>query len=91
MKYLFCTIILLASFNNIQAQIVANGSFENSSINPGLFAQLPDGSTVIDDWLVVKSIDYIGTLWTHSDGNKSLNASDIGAITQTFITETGES
>lgn len=62
------------------ADMVQNGSFENGP-NPGTHITLPQGSTAIDDWTVIGSgvtvavdtIDYIGTTWVASDGNRSLD------------------
>lgn len=64
----------------VSADMVQNGSFE-SGPDPGTHITLPEGSTAIDNWTVigsgltvaVDSIDYIGTTWVASDGNRSLD------------------
>lgn len=76
------------------APINSNGSFE-TGVAPGVFTQLLAGnSTSIDDWTVVSgSIDYIGTYWVSSDGNRSLDLTGSngqpGAVSQTLATVTG--
>lgn len=73
---------------------VVNGSFE-TGINPGVFTQLLAGnSTGIASWTVVSgSVDYIGSYWVSSDGNRSLDMTGSngqpGAVSQTFVTVAG--
>ncbi len=74
-----------------QAATFTNGSFELGP-DPGAFLTLPTGSTAISGWLVLgKSIDYSGSVWQASDGNRSIDLSGQGAgrIEQTFDTITG--
>lgn len=69
-----------------------NGSFETGG-NPGAWLELPAGYTGITGWTVTSgNIDYVGTLWTAADGNRSLdlNGSRPGAISQTFDTAVGQ-
>lgn len=57
-----------------RANLVLNGSFEDSSINPGSFTTLNAGSTAITGWTISSgSVDYIGTYWTAQDGSRSLD------------------
>lgn len=76
------------------AQTIANGSFEVGP-DPGSFTTLPFGSTAITGWTVVDAdIDYIGTLWQHADGNRSLDLGGgigaAGAVQQGIATAPGE-
>ncbi len=59
--------------------------------NP-VFSTLDTGSTAITGWTVTKgSIDWIGTYWASSDGQRSLdlNGNEAGAVSQTFDTTPG--
>lgn len=85
--------IIPASFLFLPSNItdvvsLKNGSFESATINPSnSFITLPNGSTAINSWTVTSgNIDYIGTLWTASDGTRSvdLNGSTAGSISQSF-------
>jgi choice-of-anchor C domain-containing protein len=71
-----------------------NGSFENSSTNPGAgFATLAGGSTAINGWVVGgDSIDYIGGYWNAQNGSRSIDLSGNapGSIAQTFDTVIGQ-
>jgi len=74
------------------ANLIQNGSFEDGP-DPGSFASLSSGSTVITGWEVTPvSIDYIGTFWLASNGARSLDMngpSAPGGIKQTFSTTPG--
>ena len=77
-----------------QANLITNGSFEESDLNiGGAWASLALGSTAIDSWTVVGSgIDYMGTLWAASDGDRSIDLNLAGAgggIAQTIETSFG--
>ena len=68
-----------------QALILSNGSFEDSSIDPGTFATLGVGNTSITDWIVSGgTVDYIGTYWDAADGHRSLDMNGLtnGSISQ---------
>lgn len=70
------------------ALVVSNPSFETGPA-PGSFITLPTGNTQITGWTVGGGgIDYIGTLWSHKDGSRSidLNALSAGSISKTFST-----
>jgi choice-of-anchor C domain-containing protein len=83
------------------SNLIVNGSFEQSSINPGSFKDVPAGSTAISGWTVtLKHIDYIGGLWVASDGKRSLDLEGsvcntrsstdcLGGVEQTFATVAG--
>jgi choice-of-anchor C domain-containing protein len=77
---------MLLGAQSAYAVTITNGSFETGSVNPGSFAFLPSGSTVIDGWTVggAGGVDYIGTYWTASDGNRSIDLSGggIGSVSQ---------
>ena len=70
-----------------------NGSFEVGP-NPGAaWITMANNSTNVAGWTVTAgSIDYIGTAWQSSDGNRSFDMSGIsaGAISQTFTTTSGQ-
>lgn len=75
------------------ASVTANGSFEMGT-DPGIFTPLAAGDTSINNWTITSgNVDYIGTYWTASDGDRSLDmtGSDgtAGAISQTFTTVPG--
>ena len=75
------------------AAVIANGSFETSTINPGAFTTLANGSTAINGWTVGgSSIDYIGTYWNAQNGSRSIDlaGSGIGSISQIFATVAGQ-
>lgn len=64
---------------------IINGSFENASLDPGVFTTLGTGSTAITGWTVGGlGIDYIGTYWQAADGERSIDLSgnDKGSISQ---------
>jgi choice-of-anchor C domain-containing protein len=77
---------MLLGAQSAYAVTITNGSFETGSINPGSFTFLSSGSTVIDGWTVggAGGVDYIGTYWTSSDGNRSVDLSGggIGSVSQ---------
>jgi choice-of-anchor C domain-containing protein len=81
--------------------LIVNGSFEEASIKPGSYRDVPAGSTGIKGWTVtLNHIDYVGALWGASDGKFSLdlegsacNTRDttacLGGVKQTFPTVAG--
>ena len=77
---------------NANANIIVNGSFE-AGPEPGDVIALPDGSTEIDGWEVSRdAVDYIGTCWLASEGDRSLDldpSAGFGGIKQTFDTAPG--
>ena len=78
MKKFVAAILATAAFTgSASAATIVNGSFEDSSVNPGGgFATLSGGSTAITGWTVgANSIDYIGGYWTAQDGTRSLDLS----------------
>jgi len=74
------TVIIAALCVPAHATLVANGSFENASVDPGGgFITLGTGSTAITGWTVTgHSIDYIGGYWQASDGVRSVDLSGSG-------------
>jgi len=79
---------------NANANIISNGSFEQGpEPAPGAWITLDPGSTDIVGWEVTgDGIDYKGTYWDASDGDKSLDLDDstgFGGIKQTFLTTPG--
>jgi choice-of-anchor C domain-containing protein len=71
--------------------LVSNGSFENGN-NPGTFKTLNPGDGDMSDWTVDSgSVDYIGSYWQASDGNRSVDLNGVaqGSISQTINTVDG--
>lgn len=61
-----------------QANLIANGSFENGAPNIGAFITVSPttNSTSITGWSVTSgTVDYIGTYWKASDGVRSIDMS----------------
>tara|TARA_R110000744_G_scaffold337042_1_gene442327 strand:- start:1529 stop:2149 length:621 start_codon:yes stop_codon:yes gene_type:complete len=74
--------------------LIINGSFEESSLNPGgSFNALGGGDTSINGWTTVGSgVDYLGGLIAASDGIRSIdinNTTSGGGISQSFVTQVG--
>ena len=61
------------------APVVTNGSFEDpTGTNVGVFLRLNSPSTAMTGWTVSSaSIDWIGSLWQHSSGNRSLDMAGV--------------
>ena len=94
-KKFLVTILVSAVFClTANADMIQNGSFEDSNLNPGSwFITLGTGNTQITGWTVIgSSIDYIGGLWNASDGNRSLdlNGSALGGVQQSINTVIGD-
>jgi len=69
-------LLALTSTSQAATELILNGSFEDSSINPGIFHTLGPGSTLINHWTVTGgTVDYIGTYWQAADGSRSLDLS----------------
>lgn len=76
------------------ANLIVNGSFEDSTLNPGAaWIPMGAGNTAITGWTTFGAgIDYMGTILTASDGSRSIdlnNVSSNGGIEQTFATHVG--
>lgn len=69
---------------------LTNGSFELGT-DPGAYKTLNPGATDIFGWTITGQIDYIGTYWQASDGNRSLDLSGLsaGSIQQDIDTTIG--
>lgn len=77
-----------------QADLIVNGSFEESNLNPGsAWIPMGGGDTAITGWTTIGAgIDYMGTILAASDGSRSIdlnNVSSGGGIAQTFSTISG--
>jgi choice-of-anchor C domain-containing protein len=76
-----------------QQNLVQNGSFELGP-EPGFYLPLNPGSMDINGWEVTRGqIDYVGTDWVSSDGNRSLDLNGtpgVGGVAQTFATIPGQ-
>jgi len=68
----------------------SNGSFEVGE-DPGIFQVKFAGSTDITDWTITGSVDYIGTYWEASDGDRSLDLAGnfAGGVSQSMATTPG--
>lgn len=97
------TAILSLAVAPASDNLIVNGSFEESTANPGTFQDLAAGSTAIKGWTVtLKHIDYINAgLWLASDGKHSLDLEGsacatnsmtacLGGVKQTFATVAGQ-
>ena len=77
-----------------QANLIQNGSFENGTDpGPTFSGPLGVGNTSIDDWAITAgTVDYIGGLWQHADGTRSIDlvGTSLGTISQTFATVLGQ-
>jgi len=79
-----------------QANLLVNGSFETGPA-PGANLNMLGGSTAITGWTVTGStIDYVGSLWQHSYGNRSIDLDGSagfphtnGGVAQSFATTPG--
>lgn len=74
--------------------LIVNGSFEESNLNPGsTWIPLAGGNTSIIGWTTFGGgVDYMGTLWAPSDGTRCIdlnNVSPNGGIMQSFATVAG--
>jgi len=89
LRLLFAATILIAGAITSSAAPFTNGSFENGT-DPGVFSNLPSGSTAITGWVVggAGGVDYIGTYWQAADGTRSLDldGTSAGSVSQTFDT-----
>jgi len=95
-KLLTVAVVVLASAGTSLAgpSIVANGSFETGPDIPSLYLNVGSGSTAITGWTVMPTnIDYVGSLWQASDGERSLDLSGgvAGGIKQDLTTVVGTS
>jgi MSHA biogenesis protein MshQ len=74
-------------------QAFQNGGFELASVVPGQFNTMSGGDTRITGWTVIgNDINYIGTYWVPSEGNRSidmLGQNSTGGVAQTFATTPG--
>jgi choice-of-anchor C domain-containing protein len=90
---LTATLSLLAAGASAHAAAFTNGSFEAGSVNPGSgYITLGTGSAAITGWNVASgTVDYIGTFWQATDGNRSvdLDGGSQGSLQQTFETASG--
>jgi choice-of-anchor C domain-containing protein len=94
MRLALSSIFALAASASVASAQITNGSFESASVNPGGgWATQGVGSTAITGWTVYgANIDYIGTLWTASNGIRSLDMNGdqgYGGIYQAVTLGTG--
>jgi choice-of-anchor C domain-containing protein len=89
--------LLIALPASAAGNLLVNGSFEIGP-DPGLFLDLPSGSTALPGWVVGDfHVDYVGpALWIASDGQRALDMDGSvgqphnGAISQSFATTPGQ-
>ncbi|RMH28311.1 MAG: choice-of-anchor C family protein [Planctomycetota bacterium] len=89
-----CLMAIAAMSPIAGANLIVNGSFENSTLNPGsTWIPMGGGNTAITGWTTWGAgIDYLGTIIAASDGVRSVdinNVSSGGGIEQTFATQAG--
>lgn len=72
--------------------LAVNGSFEQGPPIPGGFIGLNPNTTTLVGWTITRSVEYIGSLWQHADGRRSidLNESVPGGIAQRLTTVAGD-
>lgn len=76
------------------ANLIVNGSFEDSSLNPGgAWIALGGGDNSITGWTTFGGgVDYMGTVLAASDGSRSIDLNNVtsgGGIAQSFATNAG--
>lgn len=84
-KKIFAAALFALSFvQPATAATIVNGDFEQGAVVGG-YTTLGTGSSGLPGWTINGSIDYIGSYWQPSHGNKSLDMSGTGAgaISQT--------
>ncbi|MBC6994172.1 choice-of-anchor C family protein [Neolewinella lacunae] len=92
--FCFLLILFLNGVSTLAGQNIVNGDFENAQfqlLTP--FRQVIPGGDGVIGWSVESgNIDYIGSYWTPSSGNRSidLNGSESGSISQSFATQIGK-
>ncbi len=85
---LLLTLALLAA-GSANATLIANGSFEEGIDPDGRIVLFDNDTTSITNWgVLAHSIQYVGTDWVASDGNRSVHlfGEDKGGIGQVFPT-----
>jgi choice-of-anchor C domain-containing protein len=90
---IFISIALSLTGQRLYAGSFANGSFEDGVDLSTDFITLNAGDTSIYNWTIGgDSVDYIGSFWTASEGDRSIDMSGLGAgiIEQTFDTDPGQ-
>lgn len=82
-------IVVIFAGSSARAALI-NGSFETGT-DPGSYTTLNPGATDITGWIITGQIDYIGTYWQASDGNRSLDLTGLsaGSIQQDIDTVIG--
>ena len=76
-----------------QAVTIVNGSFENGTFTAAPFDTLAGGDSSITGWTIGDAgVDWIGSYWQASDGNRSLDLSAVsgGSVSQAITTEIGK-
>ena len=75
-----------------QADLIANGSFEDGAVNIGQFITVHPGDTSITGWSVTSNtVDYIGSYWEASAGLRSIDLTGSpgnGTLASTTFTTT---
>ncbi|HUK31703.1 MAG TPA: choice-of-anchor C family protein [Candidatus Acidoferrum sp.] len=105
MRYMILLLGLIVSLafqaSQTPANLIVNGSFEQASVTPPSYQDLPPGSTAIKGWTATGHIDYVAGLWQASDGKHSLDLEGsacntrsttdcLGGVKQTFATVAGQ-
>ncbi|KAA0213139.1 MAG: choice-of-anchor C family protein [Leptolyngbya sp. PLA3] len=89
---LVCAAMAVAPIASAQ-NLIINGSFEDSSLNPGGgWIPVGGGSGAIDGWTTIgNGVDYMGTLWPAAEGVRCLDINNVapGGVFQSFATTAG--
>jgi choice-of-anchor C domain-containing protein len=90
---LLAAAVAMSLGTSVSAATIQNGSFEEG-VDPGVFTTLGEGSTNIVGWSIFGggvggTIDYIGSYWNASDGNRSIDLNGNGPGASLFTQITG--
>jgi len=93
MRALLAAVFTAALAGVAPASVIVNGGFESGTFSGAPFDTLGAGNTNLTNWTVGgNSIDWIGSYWQPSQGNRSIDLSGNGAgsLSQTFATVAGQ-
>ncbi len=93
MRTVMVAIAAMGLATSAQAVTIINGSFETGTFDTAGFDTLAAADTSITGWTIGGAgIDWIGSYWTASNGDRSidLSATDTGSLSQTIATDVGK-
>jgi len=93
-KMRFACLLACSAASAANANLIVNGSFEDSGLNPSSsWIPMSGGDNSITGWTTFGAgIDYLGTIIVASDGDRSIdinNTTSGGGIAQSFATTAG--